>query len=102
MHTKKSNRPGTFYLKESAADLIQGNSGCGEERKNLTIQYAKISKKRMKIMYRSPMYMLEKCRKEMGKVFGSIHEVKRFYLFFWTMPSIFENAWKFLSILFPL
>lgn len=46
------------------------------------------------------MFMFERCRKEIGKLSGNIHEVKRFYFFFWTMPSILESAWKFPSMNF--
>lgn len=99
---KKSNRPGRFCLEESVTDLIQGKYNCDEERKNLAIHHAKIRKKWSKIKYRSGMFVFERCRKKMGKVSESIHEVKRFYLFFWTMLSILESAWKFPSMNFCL
>lgn len=99
---KRSNTPGRFCFEESVSDLVQGKMVCVEENKNLFIHHAKISKKRSKISYRSGTFMFERYKKEMGKVSGSIHEVKRFYLFFWTMLSILESAWKFLSMNFIL
>lgn len=78
--TKRRNRSGRFCLEESVSDLIQGKIDCGDERKNLTIDHAKISKKRSKINYRSGIFMFERCRKEMENVSGSIDDIKRFIL----------------------
>lgn len=99
---KEATHQADFALKNPLVTLFGEKIVCVEENKNLFIHHAKISKERSKISYRSGTFMFERYKKEMGKVSGIIHEVKWFYLFFWTKLSILESAWKFLSMNFIL